>query len=128
MRTRRLNLQRWAAVLFAAVLTVGLAGVALAQSDVTTTRITGTVKDADGGALPGATVEAKSQETGFTLTTVTDTRGFYRVLSLPTGTYSVTVSMAGFATERHPDIRLVLSSPVTVDFTLRVAAKPRASP
>ncbi len=123
MSTRRLDLQGWVAVLFAAVLTVGLAGVALAQSDVTTTRITGTVRDADGGALPGATVEAKSQETGFTLTTVTDTRGFYRVLSLPTGTYSVTVSMAGFATERHPDIRLVLSSPVTVDFTLRVAGK-----
>jgi Carboxypeptidase regulatory-like domain len=121
MRMRRLNLQRWAAVLFAAVLTVGLAGVALAQTDVTTTRITGTVRDADGGALPGATVEAKSQDTGFTLTTVTDARGFYRVLNVPTGTYTVTVRMAGFATEKHPDVRLILSSPATVDFAMKVA-------
>jgi hypothetical protein len=55
-----LELQRWAAVLFAVALTVGLAGVALAQTDVTTTRITGTVKDVDGGVLPSVTIAVKS--------------------------------------------------------------------
>ncbi|MBZ5589798.1 MAG: TonB-dependent receptor [Acidobacteriia bacterium] len=120
---RRSELKWWAAVLFAAVLTVGLAGVALAQSDVTNTRITGTVKDADGGALPGAAVEAKSQETGFAMTAVTDGRGFYRILNLPTGIYTVTVNMSGFATEVHPNIRLLLSSPATVDFAMKVAGK-----
>jgi len=50
--------------LFAAVMTVGLASVALAQTDVTTTRITGTVKDVDGGVLPGATVEARAKTPG----------------------------------------------------------------
>jgi hypothetical protein len=48
------------AVLFAVALTVGLAGVALAQTDVTTTRITGTVKDVDGGVLPSVTIAVKS--------------------------------------------------------------------
>jgi hypothetical protein len=123
MGKRRSELRRWAAVLFAAVMTVGLASVALAQTDVTTTRITGTVKDVDGGVLPGATVEARSQDTGFTLTAVTDGKGFYRVLNLPTGTYTVTVSLSGFATEKHPDIRLLLSSPATVNFTMKLAGK-----
>src|SRR5512135_2024815 len=123
MKRRRSDLQWWAAVLFCAVLTVGVAGVALAQTDVTNTRITGTVRDASGGVLPGATVEAKSQDTGFTVTSVTDGRGFYRILNLPTGTYTVTVTLSGFATEMHPDIRLLLSSPATVDFSMRLAGK-----
>ena len=123
MHMRWSLLQRWAAVLFAAVLVVGVAGVAVAQTDVTTTRISGTVKDADGGALPGAAVEAKSQDTGFTTSAVTDSRGFYRILNLPTGTYTVTVTLSGFATEKRPDVRLLLSSPATVDFTMKLATK-----
>ncbi len=126
MQKRRSRNQRWAAALFAAVLSVGLAGVALAQTDVTNTRITGTVRDTSGGVLPGATVEAKSQDTGLTVTVVTDSRGFYRVLNLPTGTYTVTVTLSGFATERHPDVRLLLSSPVTLDFAMKLAGKTEA--
>jgi hypothetical protein len=60
MGKRRSELRRWAAALFAAVMTVGLASVALAQTDVTTTRITGTVKDVDGGVLPSVTIAVKS--------------------------------------------------------------------
>ena len=45
----------WAPVVVAAFLLVGLAGTTLAQTDVTTARISGTVKDVDGGALPGVT-------------------------------------------------------------------------
>jgi len=123
MRKARCVPPRWAAALVAALLVFGLAGTALAQTDVTTTRITGTVKDVEGGVLPGATVEAKSQDTGFTATTVTDGKGFYRILNLPPATYTVTVTLAGFATGRRPDIRLLLSSPATVDFLMTPAAK-----
>jgi outer membrane receptor for ferrienterochelin and colicin len=123
MRKSTVPTLRWMAVLAAVILAFGLAGSALAQTDVTTTRITGTVKDADGGVLPGATVEAKSQDTGFTVTGVTDGKGLYRILNLPTGTYTITVTLSGFATEKHPDVRLLLSSPATVDFTMKLAAK-----
>jgi hypothetical protein len=51
---------RWAAVLVIAVLIFGLSGGALAQTDVTSTRISGTVKDADGGALPGVSTPVGS--------------------------------------------------------------------
>jgi hypothetical protein len=112
---------RWPAALFAAVLVFGLVGTALAQTDVTMTRISGTVKDADGGALPGATVEVKSLDTGRVVQAVTDSRGFYRVINLATGGYEITCGLTGFATAKKPDVRLVLGAAPTVDFTLQLA-------
>jgi hypothetical protein len=123
MRNGKFLPPRWAAALVAALMVFGLASVVLAQTDVTTTRVTGTVRDVDGGVLPGAAVEAKSQDTGFTITSTTDSKGFYRILNLPTGNYTVTVTLAGFTTARQSNVRLVLSSPTTVDFTLMLATK-----
>ncbi len=106
------------------VLGVALGGVlpALAQTDVTTGRISGVVKDADGGVLPGVAIEARNNATGLTARAVTDTRGFYVILNLPTGTYTVTASLQGFATATRSDVRLVLGSAPTVDFTMQLAA------
>ncbi|HSF43272.1 MAG TPA: carboxypeptidase-like regulatory domain-containing protein, partial [Thermoanaerobaculia bacterium] len=69
------------------LLVLGLTGPVFAQTDVTTSRISGTVEDSEGAPLPGVTVTATNTETGLVQTTVTDERGFYRVLNLPTGTY-----------------------------------------
>lgn len=99
-----------------------LAAPALAQTDVTTGRISGVVVDADGGVLPGVAIEVRNNETGFTRRAVTDARGWYVVLNLPTGTYTVTASLAGFATATRSDVRLVLGSAPTVDFTMQLAA------
>ena len=40
--------------------------------------IQGTVKDAQGGVLPGVTVEVKNQATGAVQSTVSDASGIYR--------------------------------------------------
>jgi hypothetical protein len=112
---------RWAAALVAALLVFGLAGTAMAQTDVTTSRVSGTVKDAEGGVLPGVAIEVKSLETGRVRQTATDGKGFYRVVDLPTGTYEITASLSGFATTKKPEVRLVLGSSPTVDFTMQVA-------
>ena len=45
-------------------LLLALAGAAFAQTDVTTSRISGTVKGSDGAPLPGVSVEALNQEIG----------------------------------------------------------------
>ncbi|MFN3413832.1 MAG: TonB-dependent receptor domain-containing protein, partial [Thermoanaerobaculum sp.] len=95
---------------------------AWAQTDVTMARITGTVKDQQGQPLPGAMVEAKNQETGLVARAMTDANGFYRLLNLPPGVYTLTASLSGFATLEQSDVRLVLGSAPTVDFTLPLAA------
>ncbi|HEX6901951.1 MAG TPA: TonB-dependent receptor [Thermoanaerobaculia bacterium] len=94
---------------------------AFAQTDVTTSRISGTVQDASGAPLPGVTIETTNTETGLVQVTVTDERGFYRVLNLPTGTYTITATLDGFATATAPNVRLLLGSTPTVNFNLQSA-------
>jgi hypothetical protein len=112
----------WAPVVVAAILLVGLATTSLAQTDVTTARISGTVKDVDGGMLPGVTVEAKNQDTGLVVRSVSDARGFFRILNLPPGTYTLSAELQGFATVSKADVRVLLGQAPTVDFTMQLAA------
>jgi hypothetical protein len=113
---------RWRALpLWIAILTFALALPAIAQTDVTTSRVSGTVKDLDGGALPGATVEAKNLETGLTATGTTRPDGFYQIINLPTGTYSVTATLSGFRTGMRPGVRIDLGTAATVDFKLSLS-------
>ena len=78
-------------VLFGALLCVlAIAGSAIAQEQ--SGSIQGTVKDASGAVLPGATVEAKSPSSVGINSTVTDARGIYRFPALPPGRYEVTAS------------------------------------
>jgi hypothetical protein len=114
--------RRWACVLAFLAILVGLAPWAGAQTDVTTSRISGTVEDADGSPLPGVTVTATNTETGLQVVGVTDEQGFYRLLNLPTGSYNVEASLDGFATATAENVRVLLGSTPTVNFTLQSSA------
>ena len=59
--------------------------------------LSGTVKDTSGGVLPGVTVTALHEATGNTFVAVTDGVGAFR-LPVRTGSYRITVELAGFAT------------------------------
>jgi len=87
--------------------------------DVTTSRISGTVSDASGAPLPGVTVTATNEESGAQSPAVTDEHGFYRILNLPIGTYTITATLEGFATAIHPNVRLLLGSTPVINFTLQ---------
>ncbi|HYU35754.1 MAG TPA: TonB-dependent receptor [Thermoanaerobaculia bacterium] len=114
--TRRKGAFRLAALLVA----FGLAAVPmLAQTDVTTSRISGTVEGSDGAPLPGVSIEATNTETGLVQVEVTDEQGFFRILNLPTGTYKVVASLEGFATSTADNVRLLLGSTPTINFTLQ---------
>ncbi|HEU5249285.1 MAG TPA: carboxypeptidase-like regulatory domain-containing protein, partial [Thermoanaerobaculia bacterium] len=122
MRRPLLRRCAWALSVSLAVLAFAVATTAFAQTDVTTSRITGTVTAAaDGGALPGANVEVKNQETGLVVVAVTDSDGFYRALNLPTGTYTLTATLDGFHPASTENVRLLLGVPKTVNFNLQSA-------
>lgn len=92
-------------------------------------KLLGTVTDPQGSVVQGATVTAKNVGTGIERTTTTDTDGNYLFTEMPIGTYEVTVTQTGFATqtktgvvvevagERRIDVGLAVSgsSPLTVD-------------
>ena len=80
--------------------------------------ISGVVRDASGGILPGVTVEAASPaliERARSVTT--DENGVYRIISLVPGTYSVTFSLSGFTTVKREGVEL------TTGFTAQVNAE-----
>jgi len=71
---------------------VMLPAAAWAQSS-----ITGVVRDASGGVLPGVTVEAASPALiEGVRTAVSDSQGIYKVVDLRPGTYTVTFTLPGF--------------------------------
>ena len=105
-----------------ALLAVCLATSAFAQTDVTTSRIAGTVKDNNGGGLPGVTVEAKNQETGFDTNTTSGADGSYRLINLPTGKYTLAASLSGFNTVSRPNIELRLGTAPTINFTMQLSS------
>src|SRR5512146_2285018 len=70
---------------------------AWAQSQASSGQISGTVKDAGGAVIVGASINATNSATGFTQTVTSSDNGFYRIVLLPVGDYKVTFSKAGFA-------------------------------
>src|SRR5882672_6201278 len=83
--------------------------------------ITGTVKDASGAVLPGATVEASSPVLiEKTRSAVTDSSGLYRIVDLRPGTYAVTVTLPGFSTVHRDGIDLTGSVTLTIPIEMKV--------
>src|SRR3990167_2294669 len=100
----------------------GIFSCLLAQAQSTTATISGTVTDATGAVIAGATVRASNQETGINRGTVTDSSGRYRLSQLSLGLFSVEATMSGFQTEVRSGIRLTLGREAVVDLSLNVGA------
>jgi hypothetical protein len=99
-----------------------LLSCASAFAQQTTGNVTGRVLDAQGAAIPGATVTAKSAATGFTRMEVSDPEGLYRLTGLPVGLYDITAELVGFATISNKDIVVNVGQTATLDFSLKVAS------
>src|SRR5262245_58007582 len=61
-----------------------------------TGRISGLVKDAAGGVVPGVAIVATHEETGLRHETVTTEAGLFLFASLPVGPYTVRAELPGF--------------------------------
>ena len=85
-------------------LLLGAASTAFAQFDRGT--ISGTVKDAQGGIVPGATVTVTSTQTQQSNTTVTDATGFYTFPNLNAGRYELLVELSGFKKISRSNVQL----------------------
>lgn len=90
---RRFNLG-FIGLLVLSLLIAGTNCQAVAQSVGGTLR--GTVKDASGGVVPGATVTALNEATGAKSETITSTAGLYSFPNVLAGSYTVTVELQGF--------------------------------
>jgi hypothetical protein len=94
-----------------------LATTASAQVDTGT--ILGTVKDAAGGVLPGATVTITHEGQALTLTAVTREDGTYVFTPIRTGAYSIEVEFQGFKKAVRRGITVSIQQQVVTDFSLQ---------
>ncbi|MGH9928897.1 MAG: TonB-dependent receptor [Pyrinomonadaceae bacterium] len=93
---------------------------AFAQSQATTGNIEGRVVDPNGAAVPGATVTATNQQTGFEKTATSDSEGNYRVILLPPGPYTVRTTGQGFSQTELRDVTVTVGSKTPLDLNLSV--------
>jgi hypothetical protein len=68
--------------------------------------ISGTVIDASGAVIPGATIAVTNEGTGARRQTIANASGGFVVVGLDPGSYSVSVSMIGFASKTRTGIVL----------------------
>ena len=97
-------------------------GTGMVFAQTFTASITGTVKDASGGVLVGVAITVRDIETGLTRTELTDSRGGYRVSSLPVGEYEVRGHKEGFKQETLRGVVLVVAEEAVANLTLQVGS------
>ncbi len=82
--------------------------------------IAGDVADPAGGAVSGAKVLIRNQETGMVREVITSEGGTFSAPSIPVGTYSVTISHEGFAPLERTGINLAVGQGVHLHLPLSV--------
>lgn len=80
-----------------AILAIAISGSTMAIAQTAATgAVVGTITDQSGASIPAAQIVLKDEGTGASRTTTTNDAGQYIFTSLPPGTYSLTVTKAGF--------------------------------
>src|SRR4051812_17976407 len=106
---------------FAFAVTFALPCVPSASAqDSSTAAIRGTVADATGARIPGASVTAQRAATGFTRSVKADNAGAFALDFLPPGEYSVRVEAPQMAPEVRSGVHAEVGATVDLHFTLRV--------
>ena len=95
---------------------------AAAQNAITTGSLTGAVKDAQGGVLPGSSVAAVHEPTGTTYETITGGDGTFQLLSVRVGgPYTVNINLAGFKPFTQTGIQVRLGEATNIPVQLQIA-------
>jgi Carboxypeptidase regulatory-like domain len=85
-------------------------------------RITGTVKDSQGAAVPGATVKLSNPATGLERVVTTGNEGDFNFPELALGTYQLTISKASFKTAVLTGITTALGEVNTLEPVLSLGS------
>ena len=83
--------------------------------------IAGTVRDAQGGVMPGVLVEVTSPALIEKVrSSSSDASGQYRITNLPVGTYTVTFTLEGFTKQQQNNVVLTTGFTAPVNATMTV--------
>jgi len=82
--------------------------------------VVGIVKDATGGAIPGATVTIVNKETNLTREATTNAEGSYSIINVLPGPYDLKVTLTGFRDVARPNVEITIGQIARADFTLEI--------
>ncbi len=122
MRVRIFNRARCKRALLFSSLFVVLLWATTAVAQYTTARLSGTVEDKTGAAVPGATVTVEQTGTSYKQTVKSGVAGEYLFPSLPVGSYQLKVEMAGFSTYVQKGISLEVGQSASQKVTLTIGS------
>jgi carboxypeptidase family protein/TonB-dependent receptor-like protein len=109
--------------LYVLLATVGfLVSCISANAQTSTGRIIGTATDAQGAAIAGAKVTVTNTGTNVRSETVTNADGFYQILQLPVGTYTVTAEQEGFSKVVTEAEALDINQALRIDIHMKVGS------
>jgi hypothetical protein len=103
------------------VLLVLLLWVTAALGQTSRGTISGTIVDPTGAIVTGAAVKFEQVGTGLTGSTVTTNAGLFSFTDLPPGTYTITVTQTGFATQRIQQVRVEVGKTTSLPVNLSIA-------
>jgi hypothetical protein len=111
-------MKRFKPFIYGVVILLVANGVVFCQISATSLR--GTVTDPSGSAVAGATVVLASAETKTERTATTGPEGEYQFLSLPPGTYVLSVTASGFSRQEQSGLQLLVNTPATANVRLKI--------
>jgi hypothetical protein len=106
---RRMSFISRHVVRYLAIATIAVSGLGVARhaaAQATTGTIAGSVKDAQGGVIPGATITLVSEGRGTSIVAQTNATGDFVVPNIPGDIYTVRVAMDGFKTTERKGVRV----------------------
>ena len=108
----------WPAYLLLSLLLTSFSACAWPQTQLAS--IFGTITDASGAVVLDAHITFLNKSSGLKRDTSTDLNGQYRVIGLPTGTYSARVEKEGFQTQVREELTFTSASEFMMNLSLTV--------
>jgi outer membrane receptor protein involved in Fe transport len=110
-------------VFLAVVVFFSCADSAFAQGGAAAAQLNGTVTDASGGSVSGASISVRNTDNNTTYTATSNDRGSYTVINLPPGNYELKTTFSGFADYTQTGIVLTIGQTATINVSLAIASQ-----
>jgi hypothetical protein len=119
MLNRRKQIKRVACPIVFLLMLALSGGRAMAQS----ASIKGLVTDTTNAVVPKVSVDLLEPSTGAKLTAVTNTSGFYSIVNVMPGQYTITVSGPSFQTETLTNVAVSIGAKISLNFILKIGSQ-----
>lgn len=96
--------------------------VITANAQTGTSTVRGTITDAQGQVVAGATITIRNEAKNFSRSTTSDSKGAYIITALPPSDYSIEVEAQGFKKAVSTNVKTLVDTASTFDISLEVGA------